>query len=77
MIEFFGSIEGAPVDLDRFLGLILAGQSIRQHEDDLGIVRVGPDSPSQGVNPFFRSTKLETELSEKLVVVGVARRGGE
>ena len=71
MIQVLGSIEGPPVDLDRFLGLVLAGQSVGQSEDDLGVVGVGPDSPSQGVEPFFRSTELETKLSEKLIVVGL------
>ena len=74
-VEVVGPVEGPPVDLNGFLGLVLAGQGLGQGEDDLGVVGIGPHSPAQGVEPFFRSTELKAKLGEILIVVGITRCG--
>ena len=71
-VEVVGPVEGPPVHLDGFFGLVLAGQGLGQGEDDLGVVGIGPHGPAQGVEPFLRPTEPEAELGEELIVVGVA-----
>ena len=45
--------------------------------DDLGVVGVDPHGPAEGVEPFLGPAELEAELGEELVVLGIARRGGQ
>ena len=77
VVELVCSVKRTPIHFNRFFGLILAGECLRQSQHDYGVVRVWSDSPAQGVKPFLRLAELEAELGEKLVVLGVSRRGGQ
>ena len=73
VIELVGPVKRPPVHLDRFVGLILAGQRLGQPEHDAALIRIGTNRPAQGIEPLLRPAQAEAELGKELVAFRVAR----
>ena len=71
VIELFGAIERPPVHLDRFVGLILAGQRLGQPEHDAAVIGIGTNRPAQGVETLLGPSEPEAELGKELVAFGI------
>ncbi len=77
VVQVLGAVEGAPVHLDGFLGLVLAGEGLGEGQDGLGIAGVGADGAAEGVEPLLDPAVLEAELGEELGVLGAGRGRGQ
>ena len=65
VIELFGAVERPPVHLDRFVGLVLAGQSLGQLEHDPALGRVGPHRPAQGIEPLLGPAQARSRAGQR------------
>ncbi len=75
VVEILGPVKRSPVHLDRFFGLILAGERLGQPQHDPAVVGIGPHGPAQSVESFLGSAQPEAELGKELVAFRISRRG--
>ena len=73
VVQVLGAVEGAPVHLDGFLGLVLAGEGLGEGQDGPGVAGVGADGAAEGVEPLLDPAVLEAELGEELGMLGAGR----
>ena len=76
-IEIGRLVERSPEHLDRFLGAELRGQGFRQRKQCLGIGLVEPHGAPESIEPLVDLPQLKAQIGEELVVVKLARSGGQ
>ena len=76
-LQIVHSLEGPPIQLDRFVGAILLGKRAGERQQGRFVRRIDANGTAQSVQSLFRSAQLETEVREELIVFGVARRSGD
>ena len=76
-VEVIGLVEGAPEQLDRLARAEALSQGVTQRLQAARLRRVGPNGAAEGFEPFFAVAELEAELGVELIMLRVARRGGE